>query len=233
MITRNCTGACDRAAAVAGRSDWKKGRCKMRTLRRPVLGAVLALAALGSVAGMQVAERSNSVARFTEQGELVRPRDYRTWIFVGAPLTPNDMNNGHAAFPEFHNVYLDPGSYEQYKARGEFRDGAVIVKELVSVGSKAAPSGKGYFEGEYLGVEAMVKSKERFADQPGHWGFFRFTDEEAAAQGRLGSLKRVASVNKAAACASCHAAGRQDYVFTQYYPVLRAAVNAKGNPENR
>jgi hypothetical protein len=194
---------------------------------------VLAVGVVGSVAGMQMSGPRDPVARFTDKGELIRPKDYRTWVFVGGPVTPNELNNGHAAFPEFHNVYLDRDSYEHYKASGDFRDGAVIVKELVSVGGKAAPSGKGYFEGEFLGAEAMVKSKSRFPKEPGNWGFFRFTDEEAAAQGHLGSLKRVASVNKAASCATCHTSGEHDYVFTQYYPVLRAARNAKENPENR
>lgn len=205
----------------------------MKTATSVVVGLVLTLAVLGAAAGTQMSGGRKTAAEFTDKGELVRPRDYRTWVFIGAPLTPNDMNDGHAAFPEFHNVYLDPGSYEQYKGTGDFRDGAVIVKELVSVGSKTAPSGKGYFEGEYLGVEAMVKSKEHFPKEPGQWGFFRFTDEEAAAQGKLGSLKKVATVNKTAACASCHTAGDQDYVFTQHYPVLRAAKNAKENPENK
>ncbi len=169
---------------------------------------------------------------FNEKQQLIRPKDYRTWVFVGCPLTPNDMNDGHAAFPEFHNVYLDRLSYEQYKQTGKFRDGAIIVKELVGVGTKASFSGKGYFQGEYLGVEAMIKSAERFPREPGNWGFFRFTDEEAAAQGRLGSPKEVASAAPTASCTTCHTSGGQDYVFTQHYPVLRAARNAKDNPEN-
>jgi hypothetical protein len=27
-------------------------------------------------------------------GQLERPAGYREWIYVGAPLTPNDMNDG-------------------------------------------------------------------------------------------------------------------------------------------
>ncbi len=43
-------------------------------------------------------------------GELQRPTGYREWIYVGTPVTPNEMNNGKAAFPEHHNVYIDPKS---------------------------------------------------------------------------------------------------------------------------
>ena len=43
-------------------------------------------------------------------GELERPSGYREWVYVGTPVTPNDMNNGKAAFPEHHDVYIDPKS---------------------------------------------------------------------------------------------------------------------------
>ena len=53
----------------------------------------------------------NSAVTFDTDGALRRPQNYREWMFIGAPVTPNDMNGGKAAFPEFHNVYLDPGSF--------------------------------------------------------------------------------------------------------------------------
>ena len=49
--------------------------------------------------------------------ELVRPTGYREWVYVGTPVTPNDMNNGKAAFPEHHNVYIDPKSWKQWKRK--------------------------------------------------------------------------------------------------------------------
>ncbi len=37
---------------------------------------------------------------FTADGKLNRPDiSYREWIFVGTPLTPNDMNPPEATFP--------------------------------------------------------------------------------------------------------------------------------------
>ncbi len=40
---------------------------------------------------------------------------YRRWIHIGTPLTPNEMNNGNAAFPKFHSVYMDPESFGHYE----------------------------------------------------------------------------------------------------------------------
>lgn len=160
-------------------------------------------------------------ASYDSDGNLRRPPNHREWIFVGAPVTPNDMNDGQAAFPEFHNVYIDPASFESYKRTGEFPDGTVILKELVSVGAKAMDSGNGYFQGEFVSLEAMVKDRERFQDEPGGWAFFRFG--EAPDYDAIGSRMSTAS------CNDCHSGANEDYVFTDTYPVLRAAKAAADN----
>lgn len=157
-------------------------------------------------------------ASYDKKGQLIRPTGYREWIYIGAPLTPNDMNDGKAAFPEFHNVYIDPTSWAHWKKTGEFRNGTVIIKELVSVGSKSSSSGKGYFMGDYIGLEAVVKDTKRFAKSDKYWGFFRFTTEDH------NTLLSTSPVTKSASCASCHSANaQQDMIFVQHYPVLRAA----------
>lgn len=164
-----------------------------------------------------------SYAKFNSSNELIRPTGYREWIYIGAPLTPDELNNGKAAFPEFHNVYIDPISWEHWKKTGEFRDGTIIIKELVSIGSKSANSGKGYFMGEYIGLEAVVKYKSRFPKSDKYWGFFRFTNEEHPTESKH-SLSKVSRVKKSKDCVSCHSVNaQQDMIFTQHYPVLRAA----------
>ena len=158
-----------------------------------------------------------SPVEFTADGKLKRPEGYREWIYIGTPLTPNDMNGGEAAFPEFHAVYLDRESFAHFKKTGEFRDGAVLVKDLVSVGSKEAPSGKGYFEGDFNGMDVSIKDSKRFKDEPGNWGYFTF--------GHKPPLKAEAAMNNAASCNSCHqGSAAKDWVFLQYYPALRAAA---------
>lgn len=103
---------------------------------------------------------------FTADGKMIRPTGYRRWIYTGTPLTPHDMNNGKAAFPEFHSVYIDPDSFDNYEKTGEFPDGTVFVKELVSVGTKEATSGNGYFMGDFTGLEVLMKDKTRFNTTP-------------------------------------------------------------------
>ena len=155
---------------------------------------------------------------FTADGQLKQPVGYRKWVYIGTPVTPNDLNNGEASFPEFHEVYMDPESFAHYEKTGKFRDGTVLVKELSSVGSKEAPSGKGYFQGEFTGLETAIKDSKRFKDEPGNWAYFSF--------GHKYPLKTEVSKGAVASCNQCHQdnAGRTDWVFSQYYPVLRAAA---------
>lgn len=154
-------------------------------------------------------------AEYNAKGQLIRPQDHREWVFVGAPVTPNDMNDGKAAFPEFHNVYIDPTSFAAYKQTGKFAEGTVILKELVSVGAKSMESGNGYFQGEFVSLEAMVKDSVRFKDEPGGWAFFRF--------GEAPDYQPVGARMQTADCNACHSGSKEDYVFTATYPVLRAA----------
>ena len=136
------------------------------------------------------------------------------------------MNDGKAAFPGHHNVYIDPGSWAHWKKTGEFRDGTILMKELVSVGAKAAVSGNGYFQGEFIGLEATIKSKNHFPNEPGNWAYFSFSTPDHK------SLTSAAKAFPAASCNACHqASAGDDFLFTQYYPVLRAGkgTGEKGN----
>jgi len=158
-----------------------------------------------------------AAVEFTPDGKLKRPVGYRKWVYVGTPLTPNDLNGGEASFPEFHSVYMDPESFAHYEKTGEFRDGTVMIKELIGVGSKEAASGQGYFMGDFRGLEASVKDSKRFKDEPGSWAYFSF--------GHKYPLKAEAAKQAAASCNACHqTSAAKDDVFSQYYPVLRAAA---------
>ena len=159
--------------------------------------------------------------QWTANGQLVRPNTgYRKWVYIGTPLTPHDMNNGKAAFPEFHTVYIDPSAFAAYKSTGAFPQGTTIVKELNLVAGKKAESGNGYFMGEFAGLEVLVKDKKRFPDEPGNWAFFSF--------GHKYPLADKATMMPTADCNSCHeSSANDDFVFTQYYPILAAAKGTK------
>jgi Cytochrome P460 len=87
------------------------------------------------------AESPQSTAVFDSDGKMKLPTGYRAWVFVGAPLTPNGLNNGKANFPEYHNVYVEKKNVDAYLKTGEFPEGTVIVKELTLVLNPDFPDG--------------------------------------------------------------------------------------------
>ncbi|HSR50214.1 MAG TPA: cytochrome P460 family protein [Acidobacteriota bacterium] len=173
-----------------------------------------------SVAGLLTAAAGPAFQEklvFNGDNELQRPDfSFRNWRYIGTPVTPNDLNSGKAPFPEFHNVYIHPDDYDYYARTGKFRDGTALIKELVSVSSKQAPSGNGYFMGDFIGLEVAVKDSRRFPDEPGYWAYFSY--------GHSYPLKEKAAAQPTDTCNACHQANAaDDWVFSQYYPVLRAA----------
>ena len=136
-----------------------------------VRSAAVAASLLAAGAALAGGNDSIGAATFKGQDELVLPEGFRQWVFIGAPLTPHGLNNGKAGFPEYHHVYVNRDAFEVYQRTGAFPDGTVIAKELVLLqrgdfkdGSKNAPSGRGYFAGEFHGMDVMVKDSQRFKD---------------------------------------------------------------------
>jgi hypothetical protein len=183
------------------------------------IAVLLGIAGLSYVLAASDAPPGGTTAavEFTPDGKLKRPVGYRKWVYVGEVVTPNDMNDGEASFPEFHSVYMDPESFAEYEKTGKYRDGTVLVKELSGVGAKKAPSGSGYFQGEFTGLEATIKDSKRFKDEPGNWAYFSF--------GHKYPLEAEVTKSPTFACNKCHQdSAKQDWVFTQNYNVLSAAA---------
>ena len=198
---------------------------------------ILAIAGLGLVTAMAlviwsernvVAQETAFTPKFNDKGEMHLPKGpfWREWLYVGSLVTPNALNNGNAPFPEHHMVYIDPVSWAHYKKTGKFREGTAIAKELTRVrapdgankdGSTSEVSGTGYFMGEYSGLEITIKSKKLYPDEPGNWAYYTFGHKPQP-------YNQTAKRQPAEACNACHqTSAAEDFVFTQFYPVLRAA----------
>src|ERR1043166_9503848 len=181
-----------------------------------------------------VAQTQGSAAVFTPDGKLQIPEGFRRWVFVGAPLTPNALNGGRANFPEFHNVYIQAQNVDAYKKTGEFPEGTVIVKELTRLlnptfpdGSRTEPSGRGFFNGAFNGIDLTVKDSKRFAKTNG-WGFFSF--------GHHPQPYEATSAEKSVAeCAGCHMANvaKTDMTWIQFYPMLLDRTTQWATPQSR
>jgi hypothetical protein len=169
-----------------------------------------------------VAQAQHSAAVFTSDGKMQLPTGYRRWVFVGAPLTPNGLNNGMANFPEYHHVYVEAQNVDAYLKTGSFPEGTVFVKELTRLldptfpdGSRTEPSGRGFFNGAYNCMDVTVKDSKRFAKTNG-WGFFTFGHHPEPCD-------KTAEEKPVTECAGCHIANvaKTDMTWIQFYPMLR------------
>src|SRR5262249_36525071 len=95
---------------------------------------ITGLAVCGAIATAVFAQAPSSRPRYLPEydasGDLLLPKNFHEWVYVGSPLTLNALNGGQAGFPEFHNVYIEPGSYEIYKQTKKFPEGTILFKEL-------------------------------------------------------------------------------------------------------
>jgi hypothetical protein len=96
--------------------------------------------------------------RYTGDKELVRPEGYREWVFIGATLGMS-YNEGEAAAapepPKFHNLYIAPAAYREYKKSGKFPEGTMLVMEIMTAASQVSINQRGNFEDKSLGIEVL------------------------------------------------------------------------------
>jgi hypothetical protein len=192
-----------------------------------------ASAAYLMVAKPVAAQTEQSSAVFNADGTVQVPTGFRKWVFVGAPLTPEGLNDGkyncdqpggctRSNFPEYHHVYIEQKNVDAYLKTGEFPEGTVIVKELTRVlnptfpdSSRKEPSGRGYFNGAYNGIDMSIKDSKRFAKTNG-WGFFTFGHHPLP-------YDKTSAERPVSECAGCHIANvaNTDMTWIQFYPLLR------------
>jgi hypothetical protein len=208
---------------VAGQARRAAMRVKALTVTASIVSGVIVAAVLAqslSSSNAQTPTRSRYLPEYTASGDLILPKNFHEWVYVGSPLTPNALNGGQAGFPEFHNVYIEPGSYEIYKKTNEFPEGTIFFKELQLTlppaenadGSRTEPSGRGYFPGKWNGADVTVKDTKRYADSGG-CGYYNFNHHEPKAP--------TAKLKDRTECAFCHqASAKKDEVWTQFYPLL-------------
>lgn len=157
--------------------------------------------------------------RFTNGNSLVRPADYREWIYLssGLGMTYTPPATNRTAPPTFGNVFVNPSSYRSFMQSGKWPNGTVFVLEFRNSDSEASINKDGRFQTTLAGFEAEVKDT-RFPDG---WGYFGFASGAASTPPLAGDA--------VATCVDCHTKNTAvERTFVQFYPTLLEVARQKG-----
>jgi hypothetical protein len=159
-------------------------------------------------------ERSASAPAFSSAGELLRPADYRDWVFLttglGMTYGPAEAAAGRPLM--FDNVFVTREAHREFLRSGTWPDGTMFILELREALTNVSINNGGHTQGAVRAIEAAVKDRQRFPD--GGWAYFTFNS-------RSGLTDSAAPLPATASCYSCHRANTAvDNTFVQFYPTL-------------
>ena len=157
-------------------------------------------------------------AQFSSDGKLVRPEDYRRWVYVssgfGMSYNPGAGENGA---PAFTNVFVVPAAYDFFRAHGTWPDKTAFVLEIYSSASHGSINQKGSYQESLVGLDVEVKDESRFADK---WAYFNFDNSAKTASAMTPSKN---------ACWNCHEQNAAvEHSFVQFYPEFLKIAREKG-----
>jgi hypothetical protein len=180
--------------------------------------------AVGAIVAPSVsAQQAASPPAFTSAGQLVRPLDYRSWVFVtsGLGMTYGPAQPAAGQPPLFDNVFVTREAYAAFLRSGTWPDKTMFILEGRRAETNVSINNGGHTQGDVAFVEAAVKDTARFASTGG-WGYFSFDSRD-------GLVERAAPLPSSARCYACHSANTAvDNTFVQFYPELFAVAKAKG-----
>ena len=179
--------------------------------------ALCAWAVASSVSAQQPAPA------FTSTGQLVRPLDYRSWVFVtsGLGMTYGPAKPADGQPPLFDNVFVTRDAYNAFLRSGTWPDKTMFILEGRRAEANVSINNGGHTQGQMAFMEAAVKDTARFTSTGG-WGYFSFDS-------RGGLVESAAAMPPTASCYACHSTNTAvDNTFVQFYPELFAVAKAKG-----
>lgn len=152
---------------------------------------------------------------YTKEGELVLPKDYRSWVFLASSIAMNYPELGPPrGDPAFDNVFVNPKAHQAYLKTGSWPDKTILLLEVRQSGSQPNLDSNARFQAGVIGIEAHVKDLSH-----GGWMFYAIRLDTGTGK----------PLDKTEKCYSCHEKNAAvDTTFVQYYPTLIDAAKQHG-----
>ncbi len=179
--------------------------------------AMIILGGVGRVHAGAAAGTTAAGPQYDASGKLLRPVDYREWIYVSSGFGMS-YGPGGTDHPQFTNVFVTPASWRYFQQHGTWPDKTVFALEEYSSTSHGSINKSGHYQSSQAGLVAEVKDESQSAKGADRWAFYAFGGDTQAAP--------VISRDNCLACHSKNAA--VDNTFVQFYPKLLAVAYDKG-----
>src|SRR5436190_12564188 len=149
--------------------------------------------------------------RYTSEGRLMRPDNYREWVYLSSGLGMTYGLVETAANPpaeRFDNVFVTPQAYKAFLQTGAWPDKTMFALEVRYSTTKGSINKGGHYQEGIAALEIHLKDQKRF---PAKWAFFGFDGGDQTGK----------PFPADSACQKCHAkSGAVDETFVQFYPTL-------------
>ncbi len=177
-------------------------------------GVLAAIAIFGGLPRADTPRSAPDRPEYTKKGELLRPGNYRDWVYLSSGLGMNYSAEA-ADHVMFTNVFVPPWAYREFMATGKWPDKSIFVVEERMSATKGSINKAGHFQTDLMGLGVEVKDEQRF---PEKWAYFNFDSDS-----------RSSAANPKEACWQCHDDhAAAEHTFVQFYPTLKPVAQKFG-----
>jgi len=153
--------------------------------------------------------------KYDDKGQLVRPADYREWMFLSAGYGMN-YSPGPGSHEMFTNVFVQRWAYDEFVNSGKWPEQSMFVIDERDAASRSSINQKGHYQTDLMGLAVEVKDSGR---NPDKWAYYGFEADG----------KTAGAMPHGNGCWSCHDAhAAVEHTFVQFYPTLKTVAKKLG-----
>jgi hypothetical protein len=154
--------------------------------------------------------------QYDEKGQLLRPADYREWMFLSAGYGMN-YSPEPGSHEMFTNVFVQRWAYDEFTKSGKWPEQTMFVIDERDAASRSSINQKGHYQTDLMGLAVEVKDSTR---NPDKWAYYGFAADSK-------SSGAMAHGNSCWSCHDAHAA--VEHTFVQFYPTLKPIAKKFGS----
>jgi hypothetical protein len=180
---------------------------------RIAVWGVMILMVIGSLS-LAAAAPDSAKPQFTSDNQLLKPENYREWIYLSSGLGMNysPQAGGHDMFT---NVFVPQWAYQEFLKSGAWPDQTIFVVEERGAESKGSINKHGNYQTtDLMGIGVEVKDNRL----PDKWAYYNFDEDTKSAK-----------ANPKEGCFTCHENhAAVEHSFVQFYPTLKPVAQKFG-----